>query len=942
MDNVSSLAGTWQFREDPDNRGVAEEWYAQDLNDTIRLPGTTASRGKGQPTEAPVASREAFNKARARTTATSICWYSRLVDIPAEWADKDVSASFERCQWVSRAWLDGHEIGFQDSLATPHRYSLTDSLKPGATQRLTVRVDSRTLELSLKDSIAEDQLKGLSQALGGFHTSVQSSWNGLLGELLLMAQDRVRLEGLNVYPDLTNGTTRVAGTVRNTTGSTCTAELDIAIACTTGQDPAYSRKGHVELTPGETTFSLDVPTPEPALWDEFSPALYDCTVTCATGAGASEESVRFGFREIAANRHRLLVNGRAVYFRGALENAVFPLTGHAPMDQGYWDRILRTAKAWGLNHLRFHSWCPPENAFRAADQLGVYFQVELPNTSCPSVPEPPGNGEWLLQEMRRILDTYGNHPSFCLMSLGNEQFPGRPWREIQEAHMTKVAFGKEHDPRHLYTCTSQPFTPGRNDDYYVSSWGLRHGTGRLCGIQWGGGAVINATRFNTDSPETLTDHAKDIAGMPAPVLSHEAGQWSSFPDTRLIDRFTGCMRPFNLERIRDLLSEAGLAQRHDLYCRASARLAALLYREDVEAMLRTPNMAGFQLLGIYDSCNQGTATEGLLDNFWTPKADSISPHQWSRSCGPAVLLARMARRVWSEDDVFEANLQIVNYADAGLAAAVAEWKLLVDGQVFAAGETAPADAPRGGITDLGSIYQPLDGAPSPCHMRLEVSIPEHGLLNDWSIWVYPSIMGDGLDDWSGQDCTIPGDGRSPVYVTAAWDDETKQVLQAGGRVLLCARPGDIRDADAVSRPGQFTSVFWNPIMKNAQPGTYGIWCDPDHPALSLFPTDFHADWQWADILNGSRTCVLDSFGPELEPIVGVIDGYHSNRRLGVLFEVRVGAGRLLFCSMDLNAGLIARLPARQLKKSLIRYVEGDLFRPAAEADAASIDAFFRT
>ena len=941
MTSTHTLAGTWQFQEDPSDVGVGESWQTRELAETIALPGTTASREKGRPTSPPDDPHEAFNRPRPRTASASICWYSRFIEVPADWGEKDVEVGFERCQWVSQAWLDGQELGLRDSLATPHRYSLDDALRPGRAQRLTVRMDSRTLPLSLKDSIAEEQIKGLSQALGGFHTSVQSSWNGLLGELVLAARDRVRIEGLHVYPDLGNQAARVRGVVRNTTGGPCSADVEVTIACATEEAGGYAMKRRMEVGDGDTPFEVDVPTPGPRLWDEFSPALYDCTAACTSEAGTNAATLRFGFREISTGEHRLLVNGRPIFMRGALENAVFPLTGHAPMDEAYWEGAFGTARAWGLNHVRFHSWCPPGAAFRAADRLGVYLQVELPNTSCPNAPEPAGDGEWLLKEMRRILETFGNHPSFCLMSVGNEQLPGKPWREIQAAHMEKVAFGQRHDPRRLYTCTSHPYTPGRDDDFYVSAWGVRRGERRLCGIQWGGGDVVSTTRFNTDPPETLTDHASAIAGIPAPTLSHEAGQWSSFPDTRLIERFTGCTRPFNLERIRNHLAEAGLDDRHDLYCRASAALAALLYREDVEAMLRTPNMAGFQLLGLYDSLNQGTATEGLLDHFHKPKAGGVAQAQWRRSCGPAVLLARLARRVWSTDDAFEADLQLVNFSDGALSGVAAEWRLTVDGRTFAAGRTAPVDAPRGGMTDLGRVRQSLGAAAAARHMRLEVEVPAQGLFNDWSIWVYPSIVDDGVDEWEAGRDVGQRDGNSTALVTPAWNEETRRVLRDGGRVLLCARPRDIRSEPEVSRPGQFTTAFWNPVMKNAQPGTYGIWCDPDHPAFGLFPTDYHADWQWADILRGSRACVLDTFGPDLEPLVGVIDGYHSNRRLGSAFELRVGKGRLLFCGMDLNSALSARLSARQLRKSFIRYVERDEFQPTVEAEVSQLDAFFR-
>jgi hypothetical protein len=146
---------------------------------------------------------------------------------------------------------------------------------------------------------------------------------------------------------------------------------------------------------------------------------------------------------------------------------------------------------------------------------------------------------------------------------------------------------------------------------------------------------------------------------------------------------------------------------------------------------------------------------------------------------------------------------------------------------------------------------------------------------------------------------------------------------------------------ALSRAGKFLPVFWSPVwFPNRQPATMGILCDPKHPALAQFPTEFYSDWQWYDLLDKSRSVMLDSTPPNFRPIVQVIDNFARNGKLGNLFEARVGRGRLLVCTIDLP-GLAEKSPAaRQLLRSLYGYAGSSAFQPASELAPALLESLF--
>ena len=121
---------------------------------------------------------------------------------------------------------------------------------------------------------------------------------------------------------------------------------------------------------------------------------------------------------------QFVVNGRKIFLRGTLECCIFPLTGYPPTDvRRRGSGSSASAKAHGLNHIRFHSWCPPEAAFAAADELGFYYQVEMRVLGQPGEPPSATAGRSTsgsTREADRILKAYGNHPSFLLMAYGNE------------------------------------------------------------------------------------------------------------------------------------------------------------------------------------------------------------------------------------------------------------------------------------------------------------------------------------------------------------------------------------------------------------------------------------------------------------------------------------------------------------------------------------------
>ncbi|MBN1844627.1 MAG: discoidin domain-containing protein [Sedimentisphaerales bacterium] len=908
---ILDLSGTWRFALDRGDRGVTDGWFKNTLSQTIRLPGSVTENGFGDEVSTQTAwtggivDQSWFTDPRyepyRRPGNIKIpfwltplkyykgpAWYQKQVTISADWRGRYIELFLERCHWETRLWIDQTFVGTQNSLSTPHRYNLTDRLSPGQ-HTITIRVDnSLIINIGPNSHSVSD------------HT--QTNWNGIIGRLELRASDPIRIDDLQVYPDTGIRTCRVQCIVKNATDLAGAVTLHLQAESWNAERPhrPAGRDYPVTLAAGENIIEVDYPLGDDSLlWDEFSPNLYRLTATVEGLNCTDTRSTIFGLRKFTTEGTHFAVNGRKTFLRGTLECCIFPLTGYPPTDAAGWLRILRVAKAHGLNHLRFHSWCPPEAAFAAADQAGVYFQIECASwaNQGASIGDGKPVDQFIRDEGDRILKAYGNHPSFCMLAYGNEPAGGR-----QKEYLTDLVNSwKARDPRRLYTSAAGwPIIPA--SDY--------HSTPAPRGHQWGAG--LNS-RYNAAAYASNYDYGDFIRRYDVPVVSHEIGQWCVYPNFQEIQKYTGCLRAGNFEIFRQSLADHHLLDQAGDFLRASGRLQALLYKEEIEAALRTAGFGGFQLLDLHDFPGQGTALVGILDAFWDQKG-YIRPAEFHRFCGETVPLVRMDRCIWTSDETFSAQAELAHFGPLPLADALPQWSLrYADGRSYAGGELAAFSCAQGNGIKLGRIQIDLGRVATPARMTLIVALKGTDYRNSWPIWVYPARL----------DVNLPT-SNSDIRVAETLDESVQAALAAGGTVLWMPPAGRIAGNVALG----FTTIFWNTQWtRNQPPHTLGILCDPDHPALRQFPTEFHGNWQWPDLIHGAGALILDDFDPEFRPIVQVIDDWNTNRKLGLLFEAHVGKGRLLACSMDLRTDLDNRPVARQMLHSLRAYLRSETFRP---------------
>ncbi|HEX8040507.1 MAG TPA: glycoside hydrolase family 2, partial [Chryseosolibacter sp.] len=569
-----------------------------------------------------------------------------------------------------------------------------------------------------------------------------------------------------------------------------------------------------------------------------------------------------------------------------------------------WLRIFIVCRNYGLNAMRFHSWCPPAAAFEAADALGFYLQVENSDWRF-NVGDDERTNRFLREEADRILKTYGNHPSFISFCEGNEMVGPSVKSFLSEL----VAHWKATDPRHLYTgSAAYPSVP--ENDFNIL-YGARP-------QRWKEGL---GGRFNAKALDTRYDYADYVTKHNVPMITHEIGQWCVYPNFDEIRKYSGVLKPYNYELFRELMRERNMLDQAADFTMASGKFQVIQKKEEVESYLRTPGFGGYHMLELNDFPGQGTAPVGVVDIFWDPKP-YVTASEFRRFQSSRVPLLRTDKFTWKSSESFVADAEFANFGDQPIKRASAEWMIrFPDGSIYAQGEFNVKDIPLGSPVKLGELCVPLSGIREATRLDVIVSLKGLDVENQWSIWVYPE--------------NVPGVSLNGVRIAHVWDKKTKEYLRNGGVVLLLADTARIAsDADPV-----FSGISWNTVWSGMPPNLLGILCDPRHPALKLFPTEFHSNWQWWDIGRHSKPMVLDHLPVSLKPIVQMIPDWNNPRKLGLVFEAKVGEGKLLLCSVDFSR-VADRPVAAQLLHSLEAYAAGADFRPESEVSFEMIDRLF--
>lgn len=848
------LSGQWQVKLDAEKQETMPQAYPE----TMMLPGTTSAAGLGMPNPA----KETGCLTDAYRFEGAV-WFMRTFTA-GDWTGEQTMLTLERTRKTT-VYLDGRPIGHQESLCTPHRYFLPPV--HAGEHTLVIRVDNTDYPTR-----------------GGHLTSpdTQSNWNGITGEISLTVAHTL-LTDLTVRPDLRRGCLRVHGHIIG-------APDGVAGIVLPGQMEHLLpyRRGVLD---GECPLKGNE-----AFWDEAHPEIH----TISIDLDGDVYETTFGLRDVRTLGRRLLINGRETFLRGKVDNLLYPKTGYTPTDVASWMTILGIAKEYGINHYRYHTACPPDAAFTAADLLGVYMAPELPFWGTVAEEGEEGYDErerdFLFQEGFRILREYGHHPSFLWLSLGNEL-----WGSKDVLNRMMRAY-READDTKLYSsgANNYQFVPDVLDEENVFV-GVRLGRERLLR---GSYAMCDAPQgiVQTTAPESVSNYdasivpetlgqsgeagkvqiqygtgVKEVDAQSAdalipdvPVISHEVGQYVFYPDFSEISRYTGPLKPRNIEAMRENLERAGLYGEHEAFFRQTGHLAVECYKREIETLLRSREVSGFQLLDLQDYTGQGTALVGVLNAMMENKG-LISAEEWREFCAGTVVLGEFASFTGMMGEDIRFDVQI-SECDPEKQHTCIRCTLMDGERELYACDVAPG-ARHGRLTDAVSVTFPAECYRDVVQERITgltvVLTLADGTRNHYPIWLIPPI--DIRITREG----IEKDGRMVTFVSA-------EEKADGAAIVVPSAEGQL--------PAEYCTDFWcypmfrsisESMGKPVPVGTMGLSIDTASPLLKRFAQEDYTTPVWYAIL---QTAHVQRLPADIYPAVQMIDNTERCARLGILYQ----------------------------------------------------------
>lgn len=808
--------------------------------------------------------------------------YSKEIEIPSEWGDKLIYLVLERTKPAS-VFVDGNYVACNSVISSSHRYDLSKKLLPG----------KHLLEIKVNNSDSIPPL--VRESSNATSDASQTNWNGILGNISLIAKPTFHISEIKINDAAAPDSIKINVVFNSPSPEDFLLKLDLNENFVTES----------QIKKNEELVELVFPIPGNQLWSASNPLLHDLNFRIINSDGKEIDnfSTTTGFRNFSTLGNKFTINSNPIFLRGTVNAAVFPLTGYAPMNEEFWERYFKTLKSYGLNHVRFHSWTPPEAAFNAADKVGMYVLTELPiwgdfdrNLNFQN--------KFLHEELKGIMKDYGRHPSLVMFSPGNEL-----WGDISLMKEYKDE-SKKLNPRLLSTYATNLYSGIKGeigDEDFIISEKTSDDTGSalrgsMSFADSKSGGIINSTIPNSEF--NYSEAAKNIK---VPVISHETGQYQSYPGEIPLADFTGMLKPDNYEIFKQRAVENGLSEKSSMFAEASGKWASKLYRAEIEAALRTPEMGGVELFGIQDFPGQGGAFVGLLDVFLNEKSH-LSKDEWNNSFSDITVIAEWPRFTFLSGEKVSLPVKVYNYSGNPLTESSFNWVT-----PFSSGNLNGANG--FGELDLGVVELDMPILEKPEHFVLELNSDDGLTANNYDFWVYPEKSKDVKN----------------IDITDNIE-EAISLLEKGRKVLLCP---DSASVAYTTLPPLFTTDFWSFEMYRTlckklnlepSPGTFGLLINEEHPALSEFPTSTHTDWQWYPIVNNSRPLIIDRLPPVINPIIEVIDNPQRSLPLALMLEFNLAKGKLVILMVDKNK-TEESIEGKWLIQSVKEYMGSKNFRP---------------
>ncbi|MBC7349095.1 MAG: DUF4981 domain-containing protein [Candidatus Aminicenantes bacterium] len=353
--------------------------------------------------------------------------YRQKFTVPEDWKDREVFIHFGAVKSAFYLWVNGQKVGYSQDSKTPAEFRITPYLKPGENL------------LALEVYRYSD----------GSYLECQDFWriSGIERDVYLYAVPRTHIRDffarttldenyrngrLELEVEVQNGNQAPEGRTRKLQ----VFHLSASIIDDHGNQ-LFLEKKTFTLKPGDRkvlNFKGEIPGVKP--WTAETPNLYTLCLELAGDKNLPLQAAtrKVGFRTVEIKNGQLLINGRAVYFRGVDRHEHDPWTGHVISEESMVQDI-KLMKQNNINAVRTSHYPNHPRWYELCDYYGIYLIDEANIESHgmgygqKSLAKNPDWGPAHLDRIRRMVERDKNHPSVVIWSMGNEAGNGINFEE---------------------------------------------------------------------------------------------------------------------------------------------------------------------------------------------------------------------------------------------------------------------------------------------------------------------------------------------------------------------------------------------------------------------------------------------------------------------------------------------------------------------------------
>ena len=619
-------------------------------------------------------------------------------------------------------------------------------------------------------------------------------------------------------------------------------------------------------------------------WSPSSPYLY--TIKIYTQNQSFER--KFGIRRMTVSGTRLYLNGEPYYFRGTCEHCYHPITVHPTREKSYYRSVVKTLKELGFNSIRFHTYVPMPEYMEAADEVGMVIEVETPNNTTYA--------EW-----QEIVNKCRQYTSVCAFSSGNEMIIDENYIE----HLRAVAKYVHAQSDALVS----PMSAMRGIEYYdygdcCQEIPFPHNPKRLAALSefcdiYNSYSLALTSYSSSEGSAKLLDERCSI--YKKPILSHEICIHGTYIDLSIKDRYRGT-RIGNtdfMSSVEEHLSDVGLLDKANLYYRNSVKWQMMLRKHCFETVRLSDTIAGYDFLGDIDThWHTFGYCVGMMNEFYELKAGESVRNVLTYNSDTVLLCDLPNLRNYTAGESIILPILVSNYGKR-IEKATLNLRVKADGMTVLRREIRISDIENGKISELYKLKFTLPRVETPVKITVSATLwgGNTDAENEWEIFAYPKVKKTR---------------RASVTVADNMDLKSLEARMRIGESVVLFGTGPFKTSDTkfqLSVAGRTNGHLATVIA--------------DHPLMRDFAHDGYCGWQFYNMLN-SKAAILDITRIPHSPIIDIASSYKNAHREAMLFEYRVGNGRLLVCTLNLTE---ADPAAKWLRERIISYASSNEFSP---------------